>query len=276
MQNIIIDEQFRFLLPELDEVTFKGLERGILEHGVRVPLVLWGDILIDGYNRYKICVKHSIPFETISMEFNSREDVEIWIIDNQVNQRNLTPMQLSYFRGVNYLAEMKSRGGDRKSDEAKSKSQNATLILGTTARLLSEKYNVSRDTILRDRRRAEALIEIGKISPEAKRKILSEEMPINKSKLEALSSAPQEKIKAVVAEIEEGTYNRRAISTAKREEINNIMETFPEVQKLNFIINSFAKDINTLVQEIKTGNPTELKPTLRSYIDKLEELYRNI
>ena len=39
MQEIILDEQFRFLLPELDEETYGMLEESILEFGVREPLV---------------------------------------------------------------------------------------------------------------------------------------------------------------------------------------------------------------------------------------------
>ena len=33
MQDIIIDEKFKFLLPELDEVTYRDLETNILKHG---------------------------------------------------------------------------------------------------------------------------------------------------------------------------------------------------------------------------------------------------
>ena len=55
MQNIIIDEEFRIYLPTLDKVTYEALEQSLLEHGARDPLVLWNDILIDGYNRFKIC-----------------------------------------------------------------------------------------------------------------------------------------------------------------------------------------------------------------------------
>ena len=276
MQEIIIDDEFRFLLPALDEETYRSLEENILEHGCLFPLVLWRGVLIDGYNRFKICKEHNIPFSTIEMDFDNREEVIIWIIENQIARRNLTSMQLSYFRGVHYLADMKKHGGDRKSDEAKSSDQNEHLIFGSTSRRLSDTYNVSAITIRRDRKLAEALTKIGEISPETKMKILSEEVPINKSKLEALSSAPQEKLESVVSEIEEGTYNRRAISTAKREEINSIMEAFPEVQKLSSIVNSFAKDISSLIQEIKTGNPGELKSTIRSYIKELEELYRTM
>ena len=52
MQKIIIDEEFKGLLPELDKETYESLEANILQNGCRDSLVLWGDILIDGHNRF--------------------------------------------------------------------------------------------------------------------------------------------------------------------------------------------------------------------------------
>ena len=54
--EIIIDEEFRILLPQLDEETFRLLEENILEYGCRDPLVLWNGIVISlknhtAYNR---------------------------------------------------------------------------------------------------------------------------------------------------------------------------------------------------------------------------------
>jgi len=276
MQEIIIDEQFKYLLPELDKETYMGLEYSLLQFGCLYPLVLWNGILIDGYNRYRICIEHDISFETIDMEFDSREEVVIWIIRNQIERRNLTSIQLSYFRGLHYNADKELHGDNRRIVENNPSSQNGNLGSGRTARRLSEQYNVSRNTILRDEKLAQALLKLGENYPEAKQKILSGEIPVNKSKLEALSYASQERIKTVAEEIIDGTYNRRALSIARREETNSMLEAFPEVQQLNSIINNFAKDISTLIQEIKTGNPTELKSTLRSYIDKLEELYSKV
>jgi hypothetical protein len=31
--------------------------------GCRDALVLWGDVLVDGHNRYGICTKHGIAFK---------------------------------------------------------------------------------------------------------------------------------------------------------------------------------------------------------------------
>ena len=51
------------------------LEENILQNGCRDSLVLWGDILVDGHNRYEICTKHNIPFSTIEKQFDSHEEV---------------------------------------------------------------------------------------------------------------------------------------------------------------------------------------------------------
>ncbi|MDR2572203.1 MAG: hypothetical protein LBD23_18160, partial [Oscillospiraceae bacterium] len=104
MQKIVIDKDFQYLLPVLDEKTYSDLEADILKNGIRDPLVLWGDILIDGYNRHSIAIKHDLLYMTVSMEFTSRDDVVIWIINNQIVRRNLTPYQLRYFRGLHFHA----------------------------------------------------------------------------------------------------------------------------------------------------------------------------
>ena len=98
--EIIIDEEFRNLLPVLPVKTFAMLEESLLEHGCIHPLTLWNNILIDGHNRYEIITKHSLPFTVISIEFGSRDDVIIWIITTQVARRNLNAKQLSYYRGL--------------------------------------------------------------------------------------------------------------------------------------------------------------------------------
>ena len=52
-------------------------------------LLLWGDTLIDGHNRYSICQKYDIPFKTVQREFANRNTAIEWIILNQFGRRNL-------------------------------------------------------------------------------------------------------------------------------------------------------------------------------------------
>ena len=51
--------------------------------------MLWGDILVDGHNRYKICTSHNVPFQTAQKDFADRNDALRWIILNQFGRRNL-------------------------------------------------------------------------------------------------------------------------------------------------------------------------------------------
>jgi hypothetical protein len=277
MMEIIIDEEFKSLLPALDEETYRLLTENIIEHGCRDPLVLWNGILIDGYNRYKICSEHDIPYGTVDKEFDSREEVLIWIITNQISRRNLSPLQLSHFRGLHYKADKKIRGTNNRFSQQSKKSQNETFYSGGTSGRLADQYKVSRNTIFRDEKLSEAISLIGDISPEAKRKILSGEVLVNKSKLESLPSAPREEAEAIAAEIAEGKYKRRAARSAVQTEAESgSASVLPEIKKLNMIIRNFANNFDAMLREQSNSGALELKPVLRSYIDQLEDLYHSM
>ena len=168
MQQITIDEEFKSLLPALDKETYETLEANLIQNGCRDSIVLWNGILIDGYNRYEICTKHEIPFNTINKEFATREAALIWIITNQLSRRNLTPLQASHYRGLHYMADKKIQGTYERNTEETESGQNDHFQISTAGRL-SKQYNVSPKTIRRDAKVAEAIDAIGKASPEAKK-----------------------------------------------------------------------------------------------------------
>lgn len=87
--KLTIDPEFKALIPPLAPEELAQLEANILADGCRDPLVVWSGLLIDGHNRHAICTKHGIEFQAIAMEFDDRDAVEIWIIENQTGRRNL-------------------------------------------------------------------------------------------------------------------------------------------------------------------------------------------
>ena len=91
--SIQIDKEFESLIPRLTDEEFSQLEKNVIEDGCRDALVLWEDILVDGHNRYRICQKHGIPFNTVQREFANRDKAREWIILNQFGRRNLTAFQ---------------------------------------------------------------------------------------------------------------------------------------------------------------------------------------
>lgn len=97
---IVIDPEFKNLIPPLTEEERAGLEEAILREGCTDPLRVWrteeGDVLIDGFNRESICRKHNLPYQVEIVEgLNSREDVKRWMIGNQFSRRNLGESQRS-------------------------------------------------------------------------------------------------------------------------------------------------------------------------------------
>jgi hypothetical protein len=90
-----VDGEFRSLLPPLTTMEYKALEDSIRKEGLREPLLVWKEkgILVDGHNRRDICKKHKIKLRIREMSFDSREDVKLWILDNQAGRRNMTTFQ---------------------------------------------------------------------------------------------------------------------------------------------------------------------------------------
>jgi hypothetical protein len=94
---ITINEDLRAYIDPLTADEYAALEQSLLAEGCRDALVLWGDLLIDGHNRYGICEKHGIAFNTVQNKtFNSMDDVHLWMIDNHLGRRSVSDFQ----RGV--------------------------------------------------------------------------------------------------------------------------------------------------------------------------------
>ena len=95
--NITVNEELLAYIDPLTEDEKSALERSILAEGCRDALVLWGDVLVDGHNRYAICSKHGIPFNTVQSQlFQSMDDVHLWMIEQHLGRRSLSDFQ----RGV--------------------------------------------------------------------------------------------------------------------------------------------------------------------------------
>ncbi|MGO4779478.1 plasmid replication/partition related protein, partial [Lysobacter sp. 2RAB21] len=80
--EILINESLKAYIDPLTPDEYEALETSILAEGCCDALVLWGSVLIDGHNRYGICRKHDLPFQTVqNTRFQSMDDVHLWMID---------------------------------------------------------------------------------------------------------------------------------------------------------------------------------------------------
>ena len=128
--DLKIDQEFASRIPPLTDDEFRQLEDNILADGVVInPIIVWNGVIVDGHNRFRILGKHPhVKYTVHEKSFDDRFSALAWICKNQLGRRNLTPEQKKYLIGKQYEAEKLGRGGDRKSESAKSKRQNVPLI----------------------------------------------------------------------------------------------------------------------------------------------------
>jgi len=94
-QDIVIDPEFRALIPPLKDEERHDLEAGLKADGCLSPLIVWREqrILLDGHNRRALCLEHGIEFDVRTISLASREAAKAWVIRNQLGRRNLNESQ---------------------------------------------------------------------------------------------------------------------------------------------------------------------------------------
>jgi hypothetical protein len=173
---------------------YRQLEENIVRDGCRDPIVVWGNIIIDGHHRYEICEKRGIPFQTKEMQFQSREEAMRWICLNQMGRRNITTELLKYQIGKRYNVEKilssvhNPQGRNQYSEDASSKIMQPPedRRMGTAA-TIGKEYNLSTYAVHNYRKIATAIDAIADKDERLSQMYLSGEMRIKKDDLAAIS-----------------------------------------------------------------------------------------
>ena len=107
LEELKIDPEFEKVIPPLTQDEYHQLEENILDDGrIMMPIAVWGDIIVDGHNRYRIAREYGdIPFSTTQLDFANRYEAIAWICKNQLGRRNLSDEQKTYLLGKRYSAE---------------------------------------------------------------------------------------------------------------------------------------------------------------------------
>ena len=176
---IIMDELRDFISP-LSKEESEGLEQDIMKDGISDPLIIWETtsevmglenskaktvyVLIDGHNRYRISQKYNLDFRIILRNYKDIQEVKDSMLNKQLNRRNLTLEQISYYRGLKYNNVVKSQEGLPKTVNV--------------AFNLAQEFKVNEKTIRRDAEFAKGL---NKLSPELRKDVLTGKTKVNKS-----------------------------------------------------------------------------------------------
>ena len=195
--DLQIDKEFAEKIPPITKEEYEQLEANILADGVVInPLIVWNGVIVDGHNRYRILQAHpEIPFQVHEKTFSDRFEVIAWICKNQLGRRNLTPAQRKYLIGKQYEAEKARHGGDRKSDDTKSSSQNGNLIESQkTCVRIAQENGIGKNTVIRAEAYAAGIDAADEVLPGIRQEIFSGDIhPPDKDIVAVARASPEDR-----------------------------------------------------------------------------------
>ena len=215
MINLKIDPEFQSQIPPLTDDEFKQLEENILKEGKLLsPLIVWGNTLVDGHNRYEIVQEHpEISFSTMPLPFESREEVLAWICKNQLGRRNLTPEQKKFLVGKQYSIEHRKPGGNGNNQYTVTAEepvqeelcQNDTIppvsSEASIRKKIAEQHNVSESYVARSEKFMRGVQIMDQMIPGMQEKILSGQFKVRDADMHRLARADFPNRKQIVHEI---------------------------------------------------------------------------
>ena len=215
MINLKIDPEFQSQIPPLTDDEFKQLEENILKEGKLLsPLIVWGNTLVDGHNRYAILQKHpEICFSTMPLRFANREEALAWICKNQLGRRNLTPEQKKFLIGKQYSVEHRKPGGNGNNQHTAAAKKTVPEELcqfdtippaaseASVRRQIAERNNVSESYVARSEKFMRGVEIMEQMVPGMQEKILSGQFKVRDADMHRLAKADYIDRQKIVDEI---------------------------------------------------------------------------
>jgi ParB-like chromosome segregation protein Spo0J len=98
VERLRLDDQYEQhplaeMFPLLKDAEFDGLVEDIRKHGLREPIILFEQKVIDGRNRERACLKAGVEPRYCSMEFDNHDAATAYVISKNIRRRHLTSEQ---------------------------------------------------------------------------------------------------------------------------------------------------------------------------------------
>lgn len=231
-----IDEGLKAYIDPLTPDEHESLERSILAEGCRDSLVVWGDLLIDGHNRYGICQKHGLPYNTVqATQFKNMDDVHLWMIDQHLGRRSVSDFQ----RGVLALRKREIIAERRAAAAAAVNAAKAAQLAGEEA-----PWEGETDPVV-----AQALASVAKVPDEAldTREALARAARLSAGQVKMIETIQEKAAPEVVAAVKAGELSLNAAA---------VVATLPEEEQQAVA----AEGADALKQAAKRVRDAKKKP----------------
>lgn len=205
-----IDPEFESKIPPLTEDEYQQLAENIISEGVvLMPLIVWNSTIVDGHNRYKIVQEHpEIIFTVHQKDFNNRYEALVWICNNQLGRRNLTPVQKKMLVGDRYEAEKMAHGSSERfcgnHDDDSPCGQNGHMgESGLSRKKIAAETGTSESFVKRASQFSQGATAAEEVSPGFRQEVLSGKVKPTQKEMWAIAKAPPEERKRLIQEVKE-------------------------------------------------------------------------
>ena len=72
------DPEFKRLSVPLSPEEERRLENSLVREGCKEPIAVWHGCILDGHKRYEICSYEEIEYETVEMDFTTKDEALLW------------------------------------------------------------------------------------------------------------------------------------------------------------------------------------------------------
>jgi hypothetical protein len=297
-----IDKDFMRLSIPMQKNEYIQFEESLVNEGCIEPIVTWNNYIIDGHKRYKICKKYNIPFKTINMNFEHREEVIVWICIRQLSKDNISEEARKFLIGTQYsvekyLTKIKTPNwfSNYMNTADLSPAQRKKLNKHRTAMKVAEENHVCHATVQKYAIYSRALDEIRIKFPDMANKILTGYYKISHENVIEISKLSVDDLKKIAKKLEYSQYNNTAKYSRSRSAIHQSqtdrqqpsikdMPTYDpdaSITGLTLTIPSWISSITKTIQstdlsEISIQAKAKLKDTLYNLDEKITEIIKII
>ena len=254
MKELVIDEEIRSFNPtKLTDDEYKLLEQSLIDSGCLDPIKCWGNIIIDGYNRYEICTRHGIEFTTSELIFENRQEVERWVVGYQLGRRNLTPEKYAVQLARLYAIVLKQDSlGDTVSPNSDHSTTSQVSVnkdrktksrrKDNTAQKVADEAGTNKRSVMRAVEYDKALDKLDERSPGIKDDILSGKLKMTKKEVIKAAKALGDEPAAAPVDI--------SVPKTPQEEIDDLLVTSmaaaSEIQGIRAMLTSIGKSLKEI------------------------------
>jgi len=233
-----INDRLKSCIPSSSEEQLKLLEKQIIEEGCLDPIIIMqGDVIVDGHNRYEICRKHKIDFDVVMKSFDSVDDAVQYSRSIHLGRRNLSEQNYTIVLGQYYNHSKRTHGGD-----------SGPLPEGSTAESIADEVGLSESTVKRAGKLAEAFDSVPTTIQDA---IKDSSEPVSNSTINKLASMDSTAQSQVARDLRVGNAStiKEAVKTASKTKLKPEDKSPDAMKEWNKTVDTASREIKKFVKE---------------------------